>query len=338
MLEYCFKQRYLSKDKEKEQKLKQAEAQTHTPNSQFSDLTIDSEQLRKNNQRRKLIGFGLAAFSGICYGSLPPLVKWAYGDGATLSSILAIRFAIACATVWAVVLWQKPALRTTRSEALGFGLLGLIFVGSAAFYYTSLNLIASGTSALLVYVFPALVVIWSALLFREKPNRYKLLALVLALLGCALTVDPIAVFSSSQSINVLGIVFAFGSALCNSWYAIVAAHFGKRLPGLTAAAWSLPVTLVSYTIYALLTNSLNFSMGFTGWICCLAIGFFTGVAIFTYLMGVERIGASRTAITATTEPGTTVLLGILLLGESLSPIKLLGGGLIILAIVLLNRS
>lgn len=287
--------------------------------------------------RRKLFGFGLAAFAGICYGSLPPLAKWAYGDGANVNALLAIRFVMAGVVVWAFVLWRRPSLKIGRTQAAGLALLGLIFMGSAAFYYLALQTIAGGTAALIVYIFPALVVIWSVLFFGEKPNRYKLGALGLALLGCALTVDPIAIFSSHQSFSWLGVVFALLSALCNSWYAIVAAKFGRGISGLTSAAWSLPITTIVFIGGASALGSLNFAMGNIAWLCCIGIGVLTGIAIFTYLMGVERIGPSRTAITATTEPGTAVFLGIILLGESLSIIKLIGGLLIITAILTLNR-
>lgn len=305
---------------------------------------METTELQKNvavdnrESRGKLFGFAMAAFAGICYGSLPPLAKWAYGDGANVNALLAIRFLMAGVVVWAFVLWRRPNLKVGRVQAGGLALLGLIFMGSGLFYYLALANIQAGTAALIVYIFPALVVIWSALFFGERPNRYKLGALVLALLGCALTVDPIAVLSSSANFNWIGVVFALLSALCNSWYAIVAAKFGRGLPGLTQAAWSLPVTAFVFAGGAGALGSLNFTMGSVAWICCMGIGILTGIAIFTYLIGIEHIGPSRTAITATTEPGTAVFLGIILLGESLSPVKLLGGLLIITAILILNRS
>ena len=302
------------------------------------DIESDLAKKAKERQRSKFIGFGLAAFSGICYGSLPPFAKWAYGDGTNVNALLTIRFVVASIAVWIIIVWKRPVMKMNRNQAIGISVLGLIFVGSSSFYYISLQTIASGTSALLVYIFPALVVVWSVLFFGERPNRYKIGALLLALIGCALTVDPVAIFSSNQALNWLGVTFALLSALCNSWYAIIAAKFGRGLTGLAVAGWSLPVTTLGFIAWTSLGGGINFTMGTLGWFCCLAIGAFTGLAMVTYLMAVERIGASRTAITATTEPGTTVMLGVLLLGEDMSLIKLLGGALIILAILILNRS
>lgn len=318
--------------------LEVAARQTETATNSYIEAELKIEGELKAHQKRKLVGFGIAAFAGICYGSLPPLAKWAYGDGANVNALLTIRFVVAMIAVWAVVVWKRPTLKIARWQASGMGLLGLIFVGSASFYYVSLQTIASGTAALLVYIFPALIVVWMALFFGERPNRYKLGALGLALLGCSLTVDPIAVFSSGTKFSWLGVVFALGSALCNSWYAIVAAKFGRGMSGLTVAAWSLPVTTLIFISWRLANGGLDFTMGWVGWLCCLSIGALTALAMVTYLIAVERIGPSRTAITATTEPGTTVLLGILLLGEDMSLIKLVGGVLIITAILILNRS
>jgi drug/metabolite transporter (DMT)-like permease len=64
----------------------------------------------------------------------------------------------------------------------------------------------------------------------------------------------------------------------------------------------------------------------------------TVLPVVTFLAGLERIGATNAALLSTLEPVVTVLLGAVLLGETLLPVTLLGGGLILTAVLLLTRS
>ena len=63
----------------------------------------------------------------------------------------------------------------------------------------------------------------------------------------------------------------------------------------------------------------------------------TVVPVVTFLGGLRRIGPTNAALLSTLEPAVTVLLAATLLGKSLKPLSLLGGGLILLAVVLLTR-
>jgi drug/metabolite transporter (DMT)-like permease len=63
----------------------------------------------------------------------------------------------------------------------------------------------------------------------------------------------------------------------------------------------------------------------------------TNLAIVTFLAGLDRIGPTNTAMVSTLEPLVTVLLANWWLDETLTPLTLLGGGLILLAVLLLTR-
>ncbi len=289
-------------------------------------------------KRQRLWGLGLCAAAGFSYGFQALLVKWAYAEGVNVTTVLTMRFVIATIGVWGLVAVVRPALRQPRRKLAGLGLLGLLFVTNALTYYLALDLLAAGTTTLLVYCFPVLVVIWATLFFGERLGFLRLIALALAVLGCLLTVDPVALLTTSgQAFSLLGALFAFASALSNSFYVVLSAPFGRGVPGLVQAAWSVPVTALVYIIWCLISGQFQFGQTPLGWACCLGIGILTAFSIGAYLAGIGLIGSSRAAITATTEPATAVILSILLLGEPASPLKLLGGVLIIGAVLILSR-
>lgn len=80
-----------------------------------------------------------------------------------------------------------------------------------------------------------------------------------------------------------------------------------------------------------------FGMDWVGWLCCFLIGLLTSLAWTFYLIGLPKVGPSRASILVTSEPATAVFLGIIILGEVASPVKLVGGAFIFWAVYLLRK-
>ncbi|MDP9380132.1 MAG: DMT family transporter [Chloroflexota bacterium] len=280
--------------------------------------------------------------ASVGYGAQGILAKFAYAGGADVPTVLAVRFGVASMLVWGLLFAlprdRRPALRQSIGTTLGFGALGLLFVTNALFYFLSLALLPASTAAVLVFVFPALVVLWSVLFVGEKLTRLKVGALGLALLGCVLTVDPVAALAIGASVSWLGVLWALGSALSNSWYVVLAGIVGRGKSPLAAALYSLPVTAACFCGYLALSGGYPSGITTAGWLSCLGVGLLAGISVYLYLIGVARIGASRTAVVATTEPATAVILGALLLAEPITAVKLAGGACIAAAVVLLSHS
>ena len=278
--------------------------------------------------------------ASVGFGVQGILAKYAYEGGADVRSVLAVRFAVATLVLWGLLPLmprsRRVPVRQPPRSLLGAGALGLLFVSNSLFYYQSLTLLPAGIAAVLVFVFPALVALWSALFLREPLTRPKLGALGLALLGCFLTVDPSGL-SLGAGLSLAGVAWAFGSAFSNSWYVTLAAMVGRGMPPLAVALFSLPVTAACFLGYLLLTG--GFSPGITpwGWASCVALGVLAGLSVYVYLAGVGLIGASRASVTATVEPAVALLLGALLLAEPLTTASLLGAGCILGAVALLSQ-
>lgn len=91
-------------------------------------------------------------------------------------------------------------------------------------YFNAQKLCSLSVSAILLYTAPAMVVLMSALVFKEKITGKKLLALALALLGCALVTG---VFTGGLSLTTKGLLFGLGAAFFYALYSIFA-PFGLR--------------------------------------------------------------------------------------------------------------
>jgi drug/metabolite transporter (DMT)-like permease len=166
---------------------------------------------------------------------------------------------------------------------------------------------------------------------REKVTVVKVVALSLALIGTALTVGP----AGGQ---FLGIFFAITAAVVYSVYIIVGADVMKHVSALQS---SVVIFASAGTVYGTLTavNGAHFPASSSGWWSMAGIVLIaTIIPVVTFLAGLERIGPTNAAMLSTLEPVVTVLLAAWLFTERLEPITLVGGALILVAVVILTRS
>jgi drug/metabolite transporter (DMT)-like permease len=283
------------------------------------------------SRTRFVTGTLLVGLSAAAFGTLAIFGRFAYADGMDTFTILFLRFSLAALVM--LVLLAVRRQRLPRGASLlrltGMGALG--YVGQAFCYLTALRYASAGLVALLLYLYPVFVALLAAWLLREKLTGPRRLALVLAVLGTALTVGP----AGGQA---LGIALAVGAAAIYSVYIMVGTQVMKQVPAIPAAA--VIFSAAGLTAGALaLAGGLRLPATGLGWSALAAIVVLaTVVPVVTFLAGLERIGPTNAAMLSTLEPVVTVLLAAVWLGESLAPLALLGGSLILAAVWLLTRS
>lgn len=279
----------------------------------------------------RTVGILLIVISAAAFGTFAVLGRWAYDAGLDVFTILFLRFSLSGVIMAGLMAARREAFPrgSVLLRLIGMGAVG--YVGQAFSYLTALKYASAGLVALLLYLYPIIVMLLSALFLRERITRAKVIALVLALIGLALTVGP-------EGGQIAGILLAISAAVIYSVYIIVGAGVMKQVSPIQsstvifAAAGAVSGTLM-------LIDGPNLPTTSTGWLVVLGIVLIpTILAIVTFLAGLERIGPTNASMLSTLEPVVTVLLSVLLLGEVLQPITLLGGALILIAVVVLTRA
>jgi drug/metabolite transporter (DMT)-like permease len=199
-------------------------------------------------------------------------------------------------------------------------------------YFTALTMASAGLVAILLYLYPAIVTILSAILFKESMNGLKILALLLALTGTVLTIGL------SGGGRPLGIALAMTAPLIYSAYILAGSLFTKQAGVLST---STVVILSASGVFGLLVvvEGLNLPRTMAGWGSVLAIALgSTVVAVNTFFAGLKRIGPTNASVLSTFEPVTTVILAFIFFGEEIGAMRVVGGLLIIVAVILLAKS
>ncbi|MGD2147099.1 MAG: DMT family transporter [Anaerolineae bacterium] len=279
----------------------------------------------------RLVGTSLVAVSAIAFGTLPVFARYAFADGMDALSILFVRFSLAAIIMLVVVLIRGE--RLPRGSALyrlvGMGAVG--YVAQTTAYLTALEYASAGLVAFLLYLYPVFVALLAALVLGERFTVVKGLALVLALAGASLTVGP-------MEGQVLGILLAIAAATLYSIYIVVGSRVMKDVPAVQSSTVIFAAAGVSAGALMVLNGPRLPSSG-AGWGAMAAmIGISTILSVVTFLAGLERIGPTNAALVSMLEPVVTVLLATWVLNETLPPLTLLGGGLILMAVLSLTRS
>lgn len=279
---------------------------------------------------RRLSGILLIVISAAAFGSLAILGRYAYADGLDAITLLFLRFSLAAVLMAGLLFLRHESL--PRGSALGrlIGMGAIGYVGQSYCYLTAVRYASPGLVALLLYLYPVIVALLSILILHEKVTRTKILALGLALLGMALTVGP-------EGGQLPGILLAFSAAGIYSVYIIVGTRVMKQV---TAIQSSTVIFASAGITFGLLMTAKgpHLPRSGAGWLTILLIVLIpTLIAVVTFLAGLARIGPTNAAMLSTLEPVVTVLLAAWLLGDQLKWISLLGGGLILGAVLLLAR-
>jgi drug/metabolite transporter (DMT)-like permease len=277
-------------------------------------------------------GVLLIAISAAAFGTLAIFARLAYASGADPMTVLLLRFTLAGAVL--VGLMLARGARWPRGRVLlGLALMGGAgYIGQSMAYFFALTAASAGLVALLLYLYPALVTLLSVLALGERLTPVKLGAIVVALAGTALTIGP------AQGGRPLGIALALAAALIYSVYIVV----GSRI---LPHAGPLPATAVIITSAGVVCTGIVGVRGAhlpqtpLGWIAVVAIALIsTVVAVLTFFAGLARVGPSSAATLSTLEPAVTVTLAALVLHETIGPLQLAGGALILAAVVTLARA
>ncbi len=281
----------------------------------------------------RLQGYLAIVASAIGFATLAIFGRWAVADGVNTNSLLFLRFTTAAVVMGAICFARREPLPASRSlwPLVGMGAIG--YVGQATCYLTALQFASAGLVALLLYLYPVLVAALSVIFLRERLTWPRVLALALALAGVALTAGPVTG-------EWRGVALALGAAAIYSVYIIV----GDRVlaAGSPAAVSPWMSSAVIFAAAGLMAGALMLIGGVAfprtpaGWGAMAGIvALATLVPVSLFLYGVSRIGATNAALLSTLEPIVTTLLAAWAFNERLGALTLVGGGLILLATVVI---
>ncbi len=281
--------------------------------------------------------YTLLAAAGFAAVSI--LTSLATATGLTLATVLAWRY-----TLSAVVLVGWVGARSYRrippNEMLALVALG--GGGQALMVYVALSALAyipAATLAFLFYTYPAWVALVQAVRGAERLDARRALALALSFAGIGVMVGlpAAAPGAAAAALDWRGVALALGAAMIYGAYIPMMRALAKDHPVAPVSAYGKIGSALAFLVLAVADGSFTYQMSAATWGVIAALTIFSTVlpGVF-FLMGLVRLGPVRTAIVSTVEPFLTALLGVVVLSQALTLPTVLGGALIVGAVVLLQ--
>lgn len=281
----------------------------------------------------KLKGYLCGIGAAVCYGTNPLGALYLYEDGINANSVLFYRFALAVVILGMLMAARRKSLKVSRRELSLLCALGVVFSTSSITLYFSFCFMDAGIASTLLFVYPVMVAVIMALLFKERLPAVSVFAIMLALSGIAMLYHG----DGGATLSTRGVMLVMFSSLSYAVYIVVVNKSPLRM-----SSMKLTFYVLFFGMLTVLTNSfitgLHIQMLTTPrmWSCAFMLALLPTVfSLVLMTISVHETGSTPTAVMGALEPLTAVVIGVAVFGEQLTPRLAAGIVLILTAVIMI---
>lgn len=288
--------------------------------------------------RAQRTGVALVLGAAVIFSFKGILAKLLYAEGVSVPTLLALRFAIALPLVWLIARRANPSRRPpTGSELAAVAIGGVLGFGLAPIAdFVALALIDVSIERVILFSFPAFVLLFESARVRRAPGARQWLALALTQAGIVFTMGGVDV--AKVVANLEGSAWAVASAALYAVYLMVNQAHGRTLGAARFTALGMSAGAAAIFVYFLAVEPVSaLGVSALSWLYLVVMAVVsTVVPMIMFTEGIRRIGAARASLVSTVGPPWTVALAALVLGETFTAQQGLGGALVILGVLALE--
>ncbi len=232
---------------------------------------------------------------------------------------------------------SKHLLRIKPRDSVyfvGTGILSFVFFNWC--YFTAINKTSLSAAAILLYTAPALVMVFSAILFKERMTKVKLISLMLTFAGCILVTAFVQ--GTGQRITTSGVLAGLGAGLGYALYSIFGRYALEKYDALTVTLYTFVFATIGLIPFTDIREMISLFSNVQAVYYAIALGLFGTVLPFLlYTKGLSYLETGRASIIATLEPIVATIIGVVLYNEPLTVFKIAGILLVIAAVSIIRE-
>jgi drug/metabolite transporter (DMT)-like permease len=293
-----------------------------------------------------IIGSLMVLVAAIALSSKAIIVKLAYVYSVDASTLIALRMAFSAPFFIGLAFWAhiSPAtLKISKHDGWMMALFGALGgYGPMLLDFAGLAYVTAGLERVILFLYPAIVIMFSAILFKHRIGKREWFALVITYIGVALAVGHDLSLAKSGSADTL-----FGAALVLASSITYAAY-------LVYSGWAIPrIGSTSFTAYTMLAAAAASGVHYAStshsasilhlpaqvyWLSLLMAVIATVLPAILLNAGIHRIGSNKSSLVSSIGPVSTILLAYVFLGEHITWLQLSGTGLVLIGVLAISMA
>ncbi len=280
---------------------------------------------------------GAIAFSGKAI-----MVKLVYQFDVDYITLLALRMGFSLPFFLIIAFFSKPTVEGSDFKPKDFW--GLIVLGLLGYYLSSifdfagLQYVTASLERLILFIYPTLVVIISAIFLKKKIVPIVYIALLLTYIGIFIVFYP--ELNQMPANLILGSILIFAAALTYAFYLIGSGSLIPKFGVVIYTCYVMSIASIAVLIHFIITTDLkklHLSQTVLIYGALMAV-FCTVLPSFLISYGIKLIGAGRSAIIGSVGPVSTLIMAYFFLGERITPVQLIGTTFVVLGVLVVSIS
>lgn len=305
-------------------------------------MQSQTQQASKN----ALIGAFMVLAAAVTVSSKAIMVKLAYVYPVDASTLIALRMAFSAPFFIALAFWANASATTpkiTSRDAWMIALLGVIGgYGPMLLDFAGLVYVTASLERIILYVYPTIVVLLSAMLFRHRIGKRVYFALLATYAGVALAVGhDLFTLKSGSAETMLGAALVLASAITYAAYLVVSGRLIPRVGSSSFTAYTmLAATVASGAHYASTAHQVAI-LHLPRQVYLLSLLMAIVATVLPAILlnaGIHRIGSSKASLISSIGPVSTIFLAYIFLGEDITLLQLAGTGLVLIGVLAISVS
>ena len=283
-------------------------------------------------QWSKITGVAYAVSSSTTFGLIPLFTLSLLSLGVGSPTILCYRFLLAAVAMAVVMFFTRRSFRLVAEDVAVVSLLAVLYASTAILLLESYKYIPSGVATTIHFLYPLVVTLVMAWIFRERVSPTIYVAVALSLVGVAL----LAWGSHTEGDFRRGVALALVTVVTYAAYIVgVMRSRASKIDSVVLTFYVLACGAVLFLLYAMATTGIEAVHGWSSWRDIIMLAMVcTVLSDYTLIMAIKRIGSTKTSILGSMEPLTAVVVGVVYFGERLDVSSIAGLLLVIVAVVI----
>lgn len=213
------------------------------------------------------------------------------------------------------------------------GLVGIVLASVNVTFYEAIDRLGVGPGATIQFLGPIVALAWTRVVQKREVRPFAWLAAVGAVIGVGLITEAWNI----ESLDLTGVAFGLASAAIFAWYLLLGERVGRNLPPLLIVSFGFLAAAILWAIF-LPVWDFPFDQSGSVWFALVWVAILGTAVPFTLeLAAVQRVSAGIIGVVATIEPAVAAVTAFFLLSQTLSPIQIAGGILVLVAVATIQR-